>query len=66
MEAVEVSPPYDISDITALMAVRAMVMCCHDGETRPHWWKVGIVMNGSRHRLPYGRGSERSVTEPRP
>jgi len=25
MEAVEVSPPYDISDITALMAVRAMV-----------------------------------------
>ncbi len=25
MEAVEVSPPYDISDITALVAVRAMV-----------------------------------------
>ena len=25
MEAVEVSPPYDISDITALIAVRAMV-----------------------------------------
>ena len=25
MEAVEVAPPYDISDITALMAVRAMV-----------------------------------------
>ena len=24
-EAVEVSPPYDISDITALVAVRAMV-----------------------------------------
>jgi len=25
MEAVEVSPPYDISDITALVAVRALV-----------------------------------------
>jgi agmatinase len=25
MEAVEVAPPYDISDITALLAVRAMV-----------------------------------------
>ena len=25
MEVVEVSPPYDISDITALLAVRAMV-----------------------------------------
>jgi agmatinase len=25
MEAVEISPPYDISDITALIAVRAMV-----------------------------------------
>ena len=25
MEVVEVSPPYDISDITALLAARAMV-----------------------------------------
>jgi agmatinase len=25
MECVEVSPPYDISDITALLGVRAMV-----------------------------------------
>jgi agmatinase len=25
MEVVEVSPPYDVSDVTALMAVRAVV-----------------------------------------
>ena len=36
MEVVEVSPPYDISDITSLMGVRSMVdVIASDGQERP-------------------------------
>ena len=43
MEAVEVAPPYDISDITALLAVRAMVDVL---ATMTKYNRIGGRLNG--------------------